>query len=718
MEVVRIGAISPPKENRSQWARACLAEALDLQLKPVAVPAHKVESFTSTMPPVLAAQIKEMAQASGLSIASLTAGLFEALSRHSQGELEVPKPASPVPGIPGQEHVRDVLLPLLEQSVVGIESGKVVFAEAATGTGKGRMIAALAAHAATKGDTVVISAPLAVTWQLLEALKVIPEAQVAGITMSLGRPNFVSPSRLMEWALEQERDNLVDWIGKGGKPLSARTAGASGILEQELCWMLEDALALAEDLPVDAIMLSPDDSDECPAQRLYQSMRGNHTGAAIILCSHYMLASHIRFLQLRGGADEAEDSGQDTAMGLPPFIDTLIVDEAHLLEQAFAAIYSHSLRLKPLIRAVESKIGRGRGQALNALNALAGEITRSVIDDKGNGSRVCRLEEIPSVEQALKDALSALEGLSTRSLDEATKATVRSSVRTMKDALSGRSRLRLELTPVRHFPMLVSGRANLQNALLCLWDSVAGAALLSATLYASDDKAFLIRWKLEVPPTRAKYLPPVHPTWMIDPVVLQRARNTLEADDTPEWADETAGIISQVAANAAGGVLVLCTSHQNVEMLHSRLIESLAGRLVVQTRKNSASLCVSQYKDIYRAGLKPVWLGLGAAWTGIDLSDELAADPVEDHMLSDLVITRLPVGLNRSLTHDRRVAIAGFKIVTLEAIWHLRQGLGRLVRRPGVGKKNLWVLDSRLDTGSSWISPYKKLLSRYRSADS
>lgn len=100
-------------------------------------------------------------------------------------------------------------------------------------------------------------------------------------------------------------------------------------------------------------------------------------------------------------------------------------------------------------------------------------------------------------------------------------------------------------------------------------------------------------------------------------------------------------------------------------------------------------MCAGQYRALHQEGRRPVWLGLGAAWTGIDLSDESATDPADDTMLTDLVITRLPVGLNRTLTHERRIAIAGFSIVSLEGVWQLRQGLGRLVRRPGVRNKNL-----------------------------
>lgn len=713
MEVIRIGAVRPPDSQRSQWARTQLGEALERELQPVAVPIQDIVSFTAPMNPALATQLKRLAEAKGMPISRLTAGLLEALRLSANSTVAEPKPLL---SIPGQDKVREVLFPLLEQSAAEIEKGKIVFAEAATGTGKGRMIASLAANAAAKGDTVVISAPLAVTWQLIDALKGIPEAGAAGITMSLGRPNFVSPDRLLEWAVENERQELAAWVEKGGKPLSARTIDASSVISHELCWMLEDALELADDLPVDAVMLSADDDDGCPAQQLYKDMRSNHEEAGIILCSHYMLATHVRLLQLRGLAGAEDDSMPANSLSLPQFIDTLIVDEAHLLEQAFAAIYSHTLRLRPLIHAIEKEVKRGKTPAINTLNALWQAVTSTVRQAKGEGSLLCQLDDVPGLEPVLRDALRALEGISLKTIDGGVKAAIQVGMRAIRDALSGRSRLRMDLTPVRHYPMLVSGRANLQKAMQSLWDSVAGAALVSATIYASDDQAVLTRWKLEVPPARAVYLAPVHPAWTTEPVRLHGTRNTIEPNDSPEWADETAELINTVVQEAKGGSLVLCTSYQNAEMLYTRLHDRLGARLIIQTKTCSASMCMAQYKRLYQQGKRPVWLGLGAAWTGIDLSDAQALEPEQDRMLSDLVITRLPVGLNRSLTHERRVDIAGFKIITLEAVWQLRQGLGRLVRRPGVKDKNLWVLDSRIDSKAPWITPYKKLLGRYQAA--
>lgn len=722
MEVMRIGAISPPDSQRSQWARDGLAEALERKLSPVAVPVHEVVSFTATMNPALSSQLKAMAESNNVPLSRITAGLLEAL--RLQVAIAEPKAvkAERLDGSPGSTEVREELLPLLAQCIEGIEKGKIAFAEAATGTGKGRMIAALAAKAVARGDTVVISAPLAVTWQLIKALAAIPEAESAGITMSLGRPNFVSPTRLMEWATENEHEAINKWLLHGGKPIIERTQEASKVIDHELCWMLDDALSMADDLPVDAIMLSGDDPDDCPAQQLYKAMRSNHTEAGIILCSHYMLASHVRFLQMRGMAGEADAAEQDQAFfALPAFIDTLIVDEAHQLEQAFAAIYSHTLRLRPLMRTIESDATKGKVEAVAALKALSAQIAHTIqaknkLQGKEDRSYAFALDEVPELEPYLRECLSSIKEVAFKKRDGQSRTTIAVATRAIDDALSGYSRLRVELSPVKHYPMLISGRANLQKAFMSLWDSVAGAALVSATLYGHDDKASLTRWKLEVPPARALYLAQVHPTWTIAPVILHRARNTIAPDkETPEWADECAASVASIAGAAKGGTLVLCTSFLNADMLKERLFPILGDRLIVQSKSNSAAMCVGQYKALHQECRRPVWLGLGAAWTGIDLSDESVIDPAEDTMLTDLVITRLPVGLNRSLTHERRLSIAGFSVVSLEGVWQLRQGLGRLVRRPGVRNKNLWVLDARLDSSAPWVSSFKKVLSRYAS---
>lgn len=174
--------------------------------------------------------------------------------------------------------------------------------------------------------------------------------------------------------------------------------------------------------------------------------------------------------------------------------------------------------------------------------------------------------------------------------------------------------------------------------------------------------------------------------------------------------------IGSIAQNAAGGTLVLCTSYQNVSVLAERVMAVLGDRLIYQQPTSSAHLCAKLFRERYAQGVMPVWIGVGVAWTGIDLSDSgVAAE--DDRLITDLVVTRLPLGVNRSITHQRRVAISGFSVVAQEAAWQFRQGLGRLVRREGVPQRNLWALDARLKEGVPWMVPFKRILAQYSRAE-
>ncbi len=710
MEIVRIGAISPPETNRSQWARALISKALELDLPPAIAPIQSVVTFTATLPPAMATKLKSLAASRSMNVSQVAAGLIAAAAKILEDSPAVVDTTTAQQPMAGEHLVNSLLHGLLHKSAAGSIEGKIVFAEAATGTGKGRMIACLAAEAASKGDTVVISAPLAVTWQLLDDLAGIEETRKSGVTLSLGRPNFISPSRTLDWAEDNERHELAQWVREGGRPLSARAITASTSIGQPLCWLMEDALSLAEDLPISSLMLDRGDGEDCPAEIIYRSLRDNLSGAAIVICSHYMLASHIRQIQLRGLVSAEVDEAKTS---LPLAIDTLIVDEAHLLESAFAAIYSHGLYLRPLARLVDKKIKIGRTALTKAISALDSHIRHLVrTRDKSQAQLSTSLDNLDDLKQHLTPLQAALESTPIKTLDNHTQATLRAAQRAVNDALSGYSSIRLELSPVRNYPQLISGRSYLDKALALLWDCVAGGVMVSATLFSDENRANLSRWKLAVPKERALYLPPVHPAWTFTPVTLHSMKVAIPPDDSDAWADQSATALIQITQRAEGGTLVLCTSHANIEILAKRL-SPLGERLIVQSRTASASICAMQYRAKFRAGERPVWLGLGAAWTGINLADDEAETASEDFMLTDLVISRLPIGLNRTLTHERRVAIGGFGVISQEALWHFRQGIGRLVRREGQLRRHLWVLDSRLESKEPWVIPFRKILAKY-----
>lgn len=710
MDVIRISALSPPDKDKSKWARDLLVSALEEGVTPKLVPAHLLKSFTVTLPTHIAKQLREQAalHAGSMTTPVFVAGLIESI-KDKQLQVGVDNEAVTLEtersSIVGVGRVRTLLHSLLSKAVEQSDNGKIVFAEAATGTGKGRMIASIAANSAQQGRSVVVSAPLAITWQLIEQLGELKKETPLTLALILGRPNFVSPEALRVWAQANDHSEILNWIDSGGKALSERAVMAGNLVGRQLCWLLEDALSLADDLPVSIVGLADDgDPDECEGEKMYQSLRkANESPASIYLCSHYMLAAHTKQMQVR------KHEKCDNAAGylLPTYIDTLIVDEAHQLESAFAAINSHALHLRTLEKAIQNDVKRGRKPLLDALSDLGNYIQKT-------GKKTAQLEDMNGLAPILKSLLLATDGVQTKTLPAHTKVMINVVRNGIRSALSGYMTISTDVSPVRRYPQITIGRASLENAMLQLWDSTAGAVLVSATLYGDNNDAKLVRWKLGVPVERSCYLPPVHPSWTFDAVTLKDKRVTCKPNDSSQWADEAANVINEIALNAKGGTLILCTSFLNAEQLALRLQVALGERLITQSSCMSASMCVMRYKTLYQQGIKPVWIGLGAAWTGIDLSDE-SVEPENDHMLTDLIVTRLPFGANRTIMHERRVRIAGFSVVIQEASWYLRQGVGRLVRRKGAVSKNLWVLDSRLDGDEIWVKRLNKtLIQRYK----
>lgn len=712
MQIIRIDAICPPDDNRSRWVREMLAVALANGVTPAVYPLARAQSFTVTLQGAMVEQLQTLAQQYGRSVSQLVCGLIEAQRQHEgapQAATSERKPED-LNAFVGGESVRTLLYPMLRDGDAAMQAGKIVFAEAATGTGKGNLIASLAATAAQRGDTVVIAAPLTVTWQLIDNLSAIKETQKLGVALVLGRANFISPERLGEWAAENGSQAVAEWLDAGAPPLAERLKQAGARLSTRLAYLLEDALSLAPDLPVDYCMLDADDDQQsCPAEALYLEQRQHKGRAAIIVCSHYMLAASFRTRLIRG------DLNEDSAGALPAFIDSLIVDEAHLLEGAFAAINAHTLRLRPLMTSIDRDVSRGKKAAMDALRQLYSLLQDPATVQQSRGG--CALNDLDGLKAALEQAQSALAAIKPNTLPSHTRLRLRVAGMAIKDALSGFSRIRVDLSPIKGYPMLLSGRANLNKAFAALWDNCAGVFLTSATLYSDENNGSLIRWKLEVPKDRVLYLPAIHPGWVVDPVTRMQINPPVACvpDDSPAWVQETSQAIAHIACKAKGGTLVLCTSLLNVEQLAQALAKdsALTGRLVVQSGHQNASMCAMLFRSMAQSSIRPVWLGVGAAWTGIDLTDRLAA-PADDTLLTDLVITRLPVGLNRSITHDRREKMAGFRIVIQEAVWMFRQGLGRLVRREGVRNRCLWVLDARLSGPDPWVTPFNRLLRRYR----
>jgi ATP-dependent DNA helicase DinG len=137
-------------------------------------------------------------------------------------------------------------------------------------------------------------------------------------------------------------------------------------------------------------------------------------------------------------------------------------------------------------------------------------------------------------------------------------------------------------------------------------------------------------------------------------------------------------------------------------------LESGQGNFI-RVGERSFSRCPQKYRERAQNGIRPLWIGLGGAWTGIDLSDN-SVPPEEDRLLTDLIITRIPWRLNRSITHLRRMN-ALKDAERMETLRLFRQGIGRLVRREGVRDRKLHVLDPRIE--EKYYASFRKTLQAF-----
>jgi len=720
MEIIRVACLNPPTENRSRWAREVLAQALAHDLSPVPVNVSKTETFTVSLKPDMCAAIKKIAAARGWHVSETAGALIAAVQHHAQAPSLQQADTDQLDD-EDLSWIREEIRPLAKRINEAIGANKIAFAEAATGVGKGRLIALQAVRAAATGKRVVVTAPLAIAWQLTETLCQSPDLGQLGVTLLLGRANFVSPALLEAWAQENNQQALLEWIAEGGQARNPRVQLLQQRLGLTLNWLLEDALELCEELPASTVMLDAEDGgDDNLGEATYKALQLSGKTADILVCSHHLLASYVRMQIISGKQEASEESSEEKSPSnaglLPDHIDLLLVDEAHKLEEAFAAIFSQAFHLKPFERLLERSTLPGRKALLGHTQALSDAISVYTQQSQGIGSRTGILDEFPLVGVRGRQLLDALSDVVIPKKRRAAALAINNARRTLKSLTSGYGSIRLDLSPVRHYPQLVVGSASLATPFERLWSQVSAGVLVSATLYTDGVNAGLTRWKLAVPKERAAFLPPVIPSWVIDPVLLHLpSKDDLLPDDSEAWTTSVAAQVSTIAANAIGGTLVLCTSFANLEAIAAKLQGELGERLIIQSARLGASACSAKFHAAFHEGLRPVWLGVGAAWTGIDLSDS-SAPAEQDRMLSDLVITRLPLGVNRSLTHERRTSISGFSIVAQEAVWHMRQGIGRLVRRPGVPQRNLWMLDKRLVTPEPWLGAFRQALKRYRVA--
>lgn len=160
------------------------------------------------------------------------------------------------------------------------------------------------------------------------------------------------------------------------------------------------------------------------------------------------------------------------------------------------------------------------------------------------------------------------------------------------------------------------------------------------------------------------------------------------------YMEEVCEAVGDVLAATRGKALVLLTSHQQVEMLHSALQPLLESRGICclrQRRGEPNALLL----DRFRRDRDSVLLATEAFWEGVDVPGE---------SLSAVIVVKLPFRhpedpvVAGRMDHHRRAGMEGWNSYYLPlAVTLFRQGVGRLIRR-STDRGVVVILDPRFLT--------------------
>ncbi len=448
--------------------------------------------------------------------------------------------------------------------------------------------------------------------------------------------------------------------------------------------------------------------------------------------------------------------------GFLPSFTTLMIDEGHLLESSFSSAMSDYLSLSAILG------------SLHEYKAMGGKITSASIQSVKESIQTL-INNAPGVDR--RDFVALASDINSQLIPCLTAIrVVCESIGKVKDVDSEKFRLSLKIrragvilgiaasegrrssflrhSPIRELPQIYVSNANIQSVLSRLWSSLQSAALVSATLYINNNDGPSTKYMaslLNVPNDRLKTFAPVTapwstacvkgvwlaqsaPPWLYPPIQNEpgsRIKRTPgeRAQAEIDWHKDLAEELKRIWETAAGGILVLCTSYATVNAVHEILTEEggdLTISMVRANPKHSMRTQTQMFLRLSHRGLKPLWLAVGSAWTGVDIGGhdpwgDLFGAPLKagaDNVLTDLVIPRLPYGTNQSLSHLLRMRTSpSMPWDLLDASLRLKQALGRLVRRADLPKnRRIFLLDARVTdpTMAGRLVPFTKTFSAYK----
>jgi ATP-dependent DNA helicase DinG len=579
---------------------------------------------------------------------------------------------------PAQRKLAEAVADVLDQ-------GGLLLAEAGTGTGK---TLAYLMPAAELGRRVVVSTGTKNLQEQLVSKDIPILAQALGrelnVAVMKGRANYLCLLRLSSFS-------------KAG---TFRRLEELPLFQAVEAWAPESPTgdrAEIEDLPdsVDFWREVSAASENCIGQScsLFEScfvtrMRQRALEADIVVVNHHLLCAD---LAVRDGS-----YGQ-----VIPEYDTLIVDEAHLIEdvatQYFGVVVS-SHRVEDLVRDVERELKAGRldarevraeaeGLRLRA-DRFFGQLARGRVGRLGPGwigqplleeatGLLQRLEGLRTALLAVPDRPEPLTGLAGRAASLGTELAFLMRAETDDHVYFSETRGRGVY--LRAMPIDVSSR--LKDL---LFDSVRAAVLTSATL-AVDGGFTYVKDRLGIEPSEELLL--ASPFRYEEQAVLYVPPHMPDPTDGA-FVDRAADEIVRLLELSSGRAFVLFTSYANMNAVAERVAGRVEFPLLMQGEAPKQQLL-----DTFRATRHAVLLATASFWQGVDVAGE---------QLSCVIVDKLPFASPGDPVVSARIerlrnrganAFGEYQVPV--AVLMLKQGLGRLIRT-AKDRGILAVLDSRL----------------------
>jgi CRISPR type IV-associated DEAD/DEAH-box helicase Csf4 len=414
--------------------------------------------------------------------------------------------------------------------------------------------------------------------------------------------------------------------------------------------------------------------------------------------------------------------GED--IGFLPQYDFLIVDEAHLLESAMSDALTLSISFRAIAKGASRLISAGK-LASNVQVKLSASL-QSIQNayDKNTSQSYVGGEGSP-----LKDAIrdfcgSILNARGIKRCDEPWIDDVKQLQKHVNKAGSANMHLSISYSPIRHYPQAIMGSTNTSTFLSALWYTTKGSCCVSATLYFKKYLEYSASHFIEIlniPKHKVMTFEPITPKWLKDPVmgfylpppadmrfnpVSSYNENQIDDRETPsqKWQQHTANQIKEIFETSAGGVLVLMTSFADTVAISDILRKNMPD-IVLADGEHTLPMQKEMFLGLSKAGKKPLWLALGSAWTGLDVNGKhigLSAGEIseKDNVITDLIIPKIPFGLNMTLAHMIRKTkhYNRMKLEILDTAIRFKQGVGRLIRLEGQPQnRRIFLLDGRIN---------------------